>query len=231
MEGWIKVYRKIQDHWIWKDPEYLKAWLTILFTVNHEEIKVLIHGDLIVCGRGQSVNSLQSWVKIFGKKWTVQKVRTFLNLLKSDAMINTEGLRKTTRITVCNYDSYQISQQTDNTQTTDSQQAANKQVTTNKNDKNEKNDKNKKEEEGEKSQKRFSPPTISELSEYITQERFSVNPETFFNFYESNGWFVGKTKMKDWRAAVRTWNSKEKQNKKSVHPAVEDISQKHYEKW
>ena len=62
-------------------------------------------------------------------------------------MICTKGMRKTTCLTVCNYDSYQELQQTNNRQTTDKQQTNNTQITTNKNDKNYKNEKNYKEED------------------------------------------------------------------------------------
>ena len=64
---------------------------------------------------------------------------------------------------------------------------------------------------GEKS-KRFIPPTLNEVREYCRERNNNVDPETFINFYESKGWLVGKTKMKDWKACVRTWerNRKEK---------------------
>ena len=138
MEGWIKIHRQIREHWIWDDPMYLKAWIGILISVNHEDRKVLIEGELIECNRGQSLLSLTGWSKLFGKKWTIQRVRTFFELLKRDQMIITEGLRKTTRVTVCKYDEYQIEQQTKNKQRTKRQQPDNNQITTNKNEKNEK---------------------------------------------------------------------------------------------
>lgn len=53
--------------------------------------------------------------------------------------------------------------------------------------------------------KRFTPPTVEEVREYCLERNNTVDPETFINFYESKGWFVGKNKMKDWRACVRTW--------------------------
>ena len=147
MEGWIKIHRQIQKNWIWNNAEYLKAWIAILITVNHEDNKVLIHGELFNCGRGESLMSLSSWTKTFGKGWSIRKTRTFFTLLENDAMICTKGMRKTTCLTVCNYDSYQDLQQTNNKQTTDKQQANNKQITTNKNEKNDKNEKNYKEED------------------------------------------------------------------------------------
>jgi hypothetical protein len=125
MEGWIKIHRQIRENWIWDNALYLKAWITILLTVNHDDKKTLIQGELVECKRGQSLLSLAGWAKIFGKKWTIQRVRTFFELLKNDEMIMTEGLRKTTRLTVCNYDVYQNQQQASNKQTTDKEQAEN----------------------------------------------------------------------------------------------------------
>jgi len=136
MAGWITLHRAILDHWVWNNADYAKAWVTILLTVNHEDKKAEIHGEFIMCGRGQSILSLQSWAKLFGRKWSVQKVRTFFDLLKKDEMITTEGLRKTTRLTVCNYDTYQQEQQTKNTQRTRKQHTDNTEVTTNNNDNN-----------------------------------------------------------------------------------------------
>lgn len=140
MSGWIKLHRQIRSHWVFKNANYFKAWVVIISEVNHKSTKVIIEGELIECKRGQSINSLATWVKILGDDWTIQKLRTFLKLLEKDEMINTEGLRKTTRLTVCNYESYQSEQQGDNKQTTNRQQTDNKEITTNKNVKKEKNE-------------------------------------------------------------------------------------------
>jgi len=129
MAGWIKIYRQITDHWIFDDEVYLKAWITMLIRANHEPSKCVIHGDLMECRRGQSILSLASWTKTFGRKWTIQRVRHFFFLLQKDKMITIEGLTKTTRITICNYDSYQDKQQADNTQTTSKQHSDNIQTT------------------------------------------------------------------------------------------------------
>ena len=53
--------------------------------------------------------------------------------------------------------------------------------------------------------KRFSPPTLEEVTAYCTERGNSVNPSRFLNYYESKGWKVGRSPMKDWKAAVRTW--------------------------
>ena len=56
--------------------------------------------------------------------------------------------------------------------------------------------------------KRFVPPSIEEVTEYCQERKNGIDPQKFIDHYTANGWMVGKTKMKDWRAAVRTWEGK-----------------------
>ena len=58
--------------------------------------------------------------------------------------------------------------------------------------------------------KRFSPPTVEEVESYCKENGYSVDPQRFVDYYSSVGWMVGKNHMKDWKAAVRTWEKKEK---------------------
>ena len=60
-----------------------------------------------------------------------------------------------------------------------------------------------------KTAKRFVPPTVDEVRQYCQERSNTVQPERFVNFYEAKGWMVGKNKMRDWKAAVRTWESKQ----------------------
>ena len=52
---------------------------------------------------------------------------------------------------------------------------------------------------------RFTPPTLEEVKAYCEERDNGVDPQRFIDYYETRGWMLGKTKMKDWRAAVRTW--------------------------
>ena len=58
----------------------------------------------------------------------------------------------------------------------------------------------------------FLPPTISEVKEYCEKRKNGISPEQFVNFYQSKGWMIGKNKMKDWKAAVRTWEIQNRKN-------------------
>ena len=62
----------------------------------------------------------------------------------------------------------------------------------------------------EKAEKRFIPPTVEQVEQYCIERNNTVDAQKFVDFYESKGWFVGKNKMKDWKAAVRTWENTEK---------------------
>ena len=57
--------------------------------------------------------------------------------------------------------------------------------------------------------KRFEKPTLSEIKEYCIERNNNVDAQHFYDYYESNGWKVGKNSMKDWKAAVRTWERSE----------------------
>lgn len=151
MEGWIKLHRISLDHWLYKTKKpktRREAWEDMLILVNYEPKKSLIRGQLYECDRGQSLFSLETWAKQFN--WSVQMVRTFFKLLENDKMITLEGLQYTTRLTICNYDTYQgyatdeqqAKQQTNNRPLTDEQQTANRPLTTTKEYKEVKKEKN-----------------------------------------------------------------------------------------
>ena len=58
---------------------------------------------------------------------------------------------------------------------------------------------------------RFTPPTIEQVTEYCRERGKGVDPVRWFNYYTANGWKVGKNPMKDWKAAVRTWEDGKKE--------------------
>lgn len=107
-EGWIKLYRKSFENFLYQESRPLtrrEAWEDILLLVNHSEGEVLIGNKKHAVKPGQSVRSLQSWARHF--RWSKPKVKRFFDLLQNESMIVLENLHKTTRLTVCNWDSYQ----------------------------------------------------------------------------------------------------------------------------
>ena len=76
--------------------------------------------------------------------------------------------------------------------------------------------------------KRFEKPTLSQITQYCLERNNNVNAEQFYDYYESNGWKVGKNAMKDWKAAVRTWeknnyNKPAKSNKQNAIDVVNKL--------
>ena len=65
--------------------------------------------------------------------------------------------------------------------------------------------------------KKFVKPTTEQIQAYCKEIRANINAEQFYDYYESKGWMIGKNKMKDWKAAVRTWKRNRAENEtKSV---------------
>ena len=87
--------------------------------------------------------------------------------------------------------------------------------------------------------KRFVPPTLAEVPSYVAERQSPVDPQGFIDFYESKGWMVGKTPMKDWKAACRNaetwerWSRKEASAppKKGLAQALTDRQMEKYMGW
>jgi len=71
--------------------------------------------------------------------------------------------------------------------------------------------------------KTFSKPMLHQIEYYCKERKNNIDAETFFDFYESKNWMVGKNKMKDWKAAIRTWErrGKNKSNKKTTMSKID----------
>ena len=76
--------------------------------------------------------------------------------------------------------------------------------------------------------KKFIPPSVDEVRAYCQERNNKVDAQSFVDFYESKGWYVGKNKMKDWKAAVRTWEKSDNQKSKTVKTTFNNIQQRDY---
>lgn len=73
-----------------------------------------------------------------------------------------------------------------------------------------------------KKESRFVKPTIDEIQEYCNERNNGINANAFYDFYESKNWYVGKNKMKDWKACIRTWEQRVKETKTNERKWWED---------
>lgn len=193
-EGWIKLYRKF-DEWEWFNiSEMVHLFIYLLLNANHED------GEWrgVSIKRGQILTGLHKLNE--RTKISIQTIRTCLERLKRTGEINIQTTNQYSIITILNYESYQGVQQTTNKQP--NKRLTNDQQTGN----------NKQEGKEGKELKKFMPPTIDEIKLRMVERGLtSFTAEAFHAHYSANGWMVGKNKMKDWNAALTTWNEKSKQ--------------------
>lgn len=196
VEGWLKLYRSIQNHWLWEDKPFSRgqAFVDILLMANHKDNKILFNGELIEIKRGSRITSLRQLSDAWG--WSTTKVKKFLELLEKENMITVKSDNKKTLVTIENYGVYQ---EVGNTEETQEKQQSNTDVTqkkikknseknqkkTNKNDKERyKNDKERKEGEEEESpptSPRFYPSPIHEL----LANSDSLSPVSYKTFFQN----------------------------------------------
>lgn len=107
-EGWIKLSRQLQDHWLWKEAEPFdkrSAWLDLLMLANWEDKKTAYKGEVITCKRGDVNVSYTA----LGKRWhwNRKKVARFIALLESDEMVTTKVTTHRTTVTIVKYGFFQ----------------------------------------------------------------------------------------------------------------------------
>jgi len=107
--GYILLFRSIKDNWVWRDPEFLKAWIWLLLKANYEDRETIMSGNLVSVKRGELITSFNSICMETGL--SMKRARTFIKNLEKGAMIRREKGGKWARIIICNYDSYQIAGQ------------------------------------------------------------------------------------------------------------------------
>ncbi len=219
MSNYVKISRKILE-WGWYRDEHTKSlFLHCLLKANWKD------GEFkgIVIKRGQfatSIPKLQVELEL-----TSNEVRTAIKHLKSTGEITVRSYSKFSVITVVKYDSYQCESQAesqaDNSHTTDKAQPINSLLTTI-----EEGKKNKKErKENISNSVRFTPPSLEEVQDYCKSRRNGLDAQAFVDFYSSKGWMIGKNKMKDWKAAVRTWERKSqtRQEETAKHDRISEV--------
>lgn len=111
MTGWISIDRSIQNHWLFKEKRTFskfEAWIYSLMEANHSKAKVPIGNQIVTVERGQRLTSILTLSDLFN--WSRFKVKTFLDLLESDGMLEVKTTSKYTLITIVNYDFYQSEQ-------------------------------------------------------------------------------------------------------------------------
>lgn len=104
-QGWIKLHRKLLDHWIATDPCILGIWCWLLLRANHAPVSYLWHGEKINIERGQLITSISKLSS--GFSLCRKRAKRVLDLFENEGLIAYQSSNRRTKITICNYEKYQ----------------------------------------------------------------------------------------------------------------------------
>jgi len=210
------LYRRItMSH---SSHKWLKIWINSLtdpdldnLTISHfgRWVKLLLyaktHGE-------NGILKIKQPAKSFCLSMQIENIESFNEIAKNlpNISISCNGDNGVTIYTVKNWYKYQID---DSKERVEKHRETQKSVTPQEKRREEKSKRRK-----EKSI--FIPPSVEEVKTYCKERTNEVDPYKWFDWYKSNGWMVGKNKMKDWRASVRTW---ERNKKESISEQYADL--------
>lgn len=105
-QGWMPIYRKVQNHWLWQDKPFAKgqAWMDLLLLASHNDNEFLFGNQVIKNEVGSFITSELKLMERWG--WSKSKTRAFLKLLQDEQMIVKKSDSKKTIITIVNYSIY-----------------------------------------------------------------------------------------------------------------------------
>lgn len=206
-EGYIKLYRRMMKWGWYTDTPTKCVFLHLLFLACYEPCYYKgVHLE-----PGQAVSSIRQIATDTGL--TVKQVRTAINHLKETQEVAQSPYGKFSVFTVNNYNDYQCAGTDEGKQRAQEGHSEGTLPNIKKNKEVKNTPYNPPQgDEGVSISKRFVPPTPEEVNVYCRERNNGIDGSEFCDFYTSKGWKVGKNPMKDWKAAVRTWERSRKQN-------------------
>ena len=207
--GYVKLYRSYID-WEWfSDYKTAHLWTYLLCRAQWEDTR----WRGIQIRRGQLLESLPNIAAKTGM--SVMSVRTALNHLKTTGEITDEVTGFGRLITIVKYEEYQSQElegnKPSNREPTGYQQGSNRELTAYKEVKEVKKNKKNKEERV--------APTLEDIKSFVKEEKLTIDPVRFFNFYEGQDWKTASGyPIKDWRSKARAWQSSERPKRKEELP-------------
>lgn len=195
--GFVLLHRQITE-WEWyQNPNTFRVFLHILLMANYADSR--FEGKEIK--RGQLVTSLPSLSD--QTRLSIRQVRVALDHLIMTGELTSKAYSKFRVITVVNYDKYQNNDRQIDSQMTGKRQADDSQMTGKRQHHNKNNNVTK--EQGN-NRKVFIEPSVADVERYCEEKGiYGFDAERFVDFYTSNGWMVGRNRMKDWKATLRNW--------------------------
>jgi hypothetical protein len=201
--------------WEWyTDSNVMRLFIHCLLKANRKDKKW--HG--IEIKAGSFITSYENLS--FELDLSVHQIRTALDKLKTTGEVANKTTSRYSMITINNWDSYQDNGKQNDKQVANEWQTNGKQVATTRECIDCKNEENNIVDILET--KRFKKPTLKEIEDYCIERKNNVDARYFFDYYESCNWMRGKTRMKDWKATIRTWERNTVRNKSSK-PETKEI--------
>jgi len=184
-EGFIYLHRKLQKNWIYDDAEFLKAWVTFLFSASHTDCKLLVGKRIVELKRGQFVFGRKAFSARIGI--SENRLRRFVKMLEIEQMIHQQKTNKYSIISITNYDDYQ----TYNPKTTTKAPTDHQQTTTNNNVNNNNNI--------------SAAPKLLEVEQYFHDKNCLELAEEFFEYWSEREWKKNGKPLARWRSNAATW--------------------------
>ena len=241
-KGFIMIDRSILEDDMYFSEKFtrMQAYMDLCLLAAFKSRTFYIRGNKVELQPMQVAKSVRDLADRW--QWSVNKVRGYLYELEKGGYIDTQRTSVNQIITIKKYivvntqNDTQINTQTDTQNDTQTDTP----IIKNNNVNNENKDiviesvvvsneqqtlptptKGKK----RRSSSTFVKPTFEECIAYAQEKGYQWNIERFFNYYESNGWRVGQNPMKNWKAAMRTWNTKEPQySQPNLFPTTTSIN-------
>lgn len=202
--GYIKVWRKTIDSGWLQNHKLCAFWLWCLLKASHKEYDLIVGCQKVHLMPGDFVFGLNKASEELAM--SIRSIRTILAFLKTSQNLTIKTTNKFSVISVVNWDLYQQTETTNDNQN-DKPPTSYRQATDNKQTHKHKNT------------KEFIIPSIEDVQLYCHERNNTISPEVFIAHYKSNGWMVGKNKMKDWKSAIITWEERERKQNGSNRPS------------
>jgi len=203
MSGWIKLHKTLKD-WEWYDDHNATRLLVhLLLSVNYED--KTWKGQTIKAG--SCVTSWENLAKEIGL--SVKQTRTAMAKLEGSKEVARYTTNKWQAISLVKWDKLQVECGKEGKQQ-GTQRATTKEYKEIKNI--------------------FTRPSVQEIDAYCLEQNLQINAQGFIDYYDSNGWKVGKNNMKDWKATVRRWAKPKEQIEMVNDPLYEQAKKLGYVK-
>lgn len=201
-DGYIKLYRQIFDNELWTEKPFSRAqaWIDLLLKANYKTKTCVIKGKTITIKRGQLLRGEDTLAHDWG--WSRGKVRRFLTYLDKKGNISKNGTAVGTLITVENYETFQGCEPAHSTSDGTADGTGEKKV-----------------KESKRIEREKFPPSLAQVSEYVAEMNYTMDAAKFYDYYSETEWRKKNgQQIRDWKAAVRTWERREKEFAKSDKP-------------